>query len=280
MNAYKTMFFLTFCILFCVNAFANIEIDPLYASTSIVIGLKNGNQILTATGFFFNGEDGKLYLVTNKHVIYGKKFAEEVDPIIDQIKLILHIDPKNLSKNEELIINLTEGKKNKWLEYKSSPEVDVVLIPVNIDRNKYFLIPLNKSFVEIENIQVGFEKIFIMGYPYGWYDKINNLPITRVGHLSSPFKVPFQGKQVMLGDVETHEGMSGGPVFMRLEDYTEKKGDKQIKHMGSTRIVLLGIHSGQPLWQLIDSKSGEKTLTIHHTLVNIWFADLILEILK
>jgi len=33
------------------------------------------------------------------------------------------------------------------------------------------------------------EEIFVMGYPYGWYDKVNNLQITRVGHLATPFKV-------------------------------------------------------------------------------------------
>lgn len=162
-----TIFFLTFCILFSVSAYPKIEIDPLYASTSIVIGLKNGKEKIIATGFFFVDEEGKLYLVTNKHVVYGEKFTEQVEPIIDQIKLNLHIDPNNLSKNEELIIDLTKGQKKKWLEYKSNPEVDVVLIPADIDRTKYFLIPLNKSFVETRNIQVGFEKIFVMGYPFG-----------------------------------------------------------------------------------------------------------------
>lgn len=279
MKKHLIIFFLIFSILLSTNADAKIVIDPLYASTSIVVGIKNGKEKIKATGFFFVDEKDKLYLVTNKHVIYGEKFAEGVDPIIDKIKLNLHVDPNNLTKNKELIINLIEDQKKKWLEHKSNPEIDVVLIQADIDRTKYFLIPLNKSLIETGSIQVGFEKIFIMGYPFGWYDNVNNLPITRVGHLSSPFKVPFQGKPVMLGGVETHKGMSGSPVFIRLEGYTEKKGGKSTMHMGSTKIVLLGIYSGQPLWQLVDKKSGKKK-PVYHTLVNIWFADLILDILK
>lgn len=280
MKKHLLNFSLFFFTLLSTDAIAKkIVIDPLYASTTIVVGIKNGKEKIKASGFFFVDEKDKLYLVTNKHVIYGEKFAEEVDPIIDKIKLNLHVDPNNLKKNKELTINLIEGRKKKWLELRSNPEVDVVLIIADIDRTKYFLIPLNKSFIETGTMQVSFEKIFIMGYPFGWYDKVNNLPITRVGHLSSPFKVPFMGKQVMLGDVETHNGMSGSPVFMRLEDYTEKKGDKSTMHIGSTKIVLLGIHSGQPLWQLEDKKSGKKK-AINHTLRNIWFADIILDIIK
>ena len=270
---------LSFCTLFNTNADAKKVIDPLYASTSIIIGIKDGKDKIEATGFFFVDGKTKLYLVTNKHVIYGEKFAEDGNPVIDEIRLNLHTDPNDLTRNKELTINLIEGGKKKWLQHRSNREIDVVLIPIEIDRSKYFIVPLDKSLIETGNVQVGFEKIFLMGYPFGWYDKVNNLPITRVGHLSSPFKVPFLGKQVMLGDIETHKGMSGSPVFMKLEDYTEISGDKSIKRLGSTKIILLGIYSGQPLWESVDKKSGRKML-IHHTLANIWFADLILEILQ
>ena len=274
-----TVGLLIFCALCNKKVHAKIVIDPLYASTSIVIGSKDGKDRITATGFFFLDQKTKLYLVTNKHVIYGEKFAEGGDPIIDAIRLNLHIDPNDLTKNKELTISLIEGRKKKWLQHRSNPEVDIVLIPAEIDRSKYFIVPLSKPLIETGNVQVGFEKIYLMGYPFGWYDKVNNLPITRVGHLSSPFKVPFRGKQVMLGDIETHKGMSGSPVFMKLEDYTEITGGKSIKRLAATKIVLLGVHSGQPLWELVDKKSGKKAV-IRHTLANIWFADLILEILE
>ena len=266
-------------ILFPIAPYAQTSIDPLFGTTSLIVGLKDGREKLKATGFFYSDDRAKLYLVTNKHVVYGENFAANPDPIIDQIRLKLHTNANNLSQNKEITINLMDGQRRKWIEYKPDSGVDVVLIPVTISRKDYFFVTLRKSFIDSNNIRVGFEKIFIMGYPFGWHDEVNNLPITRVGHLSSPFKVPFRGKPVMLGDIETHKGMSGGPVFMRLKDYLKKKDGKWNKQLGSSKTILIGIFSGQPLWYLENKKAG-KTIPIHHTLANIWFSDLILDILK
>ena len=119
-----------------------------------------------------------------------------------------------------------------------------------------------------------------MGYPYGWYDEGNNLPIIRIGHLSSPFKIPFQNNPFMLGDVETHPGMSGGPVFIMLKDYTTLENGGRITNMGASKTILAGIHSGQPRWDLIDHTTGELTESVRHSLVIIWFSDVILEIIS
>lgn len=254
-------------------------VNPIYVTTTLIVRLKDGEPKGNATGFFFSDNQENLYLVTNKHVIYGERYYENPEPEINQIKLNLHTDPQNLSQNEEVIISLLDGQNKKWLEHPNR-DFDVVLIPVSIDRQRYVIMPTDKSLIESSNIQVSFEKIFVMGYPFGWYDTVNNLPVTRIGHLPSPFKVRFQGKPIMLGDVETHPGMSGGPVFMELEDYTTIRGDKRTKHLGAHKTILVGIHSGQPRWDLIDRRTGQVTSTIRHSLIHIWFSDLILEILN
>jgi hypothetical protein len=84
----------------------------------------------------------------------------------------------------------------------------------------------------------------------------------------------------MLGDVETHPGMSGGPVFMELEDYTTFDGKKNIRNIGAKKTLLVGIHSGQPIWPIIDKRTGRRVGKIPHTLINIWFANIILDILS
>jgi len=254
-------------------------VDSIYTTTTLIIRLDNGESKGNATGFFFLDDQKNLYIVTNKHVIYGERYYENPQPKINEIKLNLHTNPQNLSQNEAVTIDLFHGKNKKWLEH-SNQDFDVVLIPVRIDRKRYVIMPTNKSFIESSNIQVSFEKIFVMGYPFGWYDTVNNLPITRIGHLSTPFKIPFQGKPIMLGDVETHPGMSGGPVFMNLEDYVTIEGSNRIKNMGAHKVILVGIHSGQPRWDLIDRRTGQVTKTVSHSLTHIWFSDLILEILK
>ena len=216
--------------------------------------------------------------MTNKHVIRGDRYFENSKPEINRLILRLHTDPQDLSRNEDICIPLCDGGREDWLEHEN-PDVDVVLVPLNnIDQGRYVIMPTDSSSIDSSGILVGFEQIFVMGYPYGWYDKANNLPVARVGHLASPFRVPFQGKPIMLGDVETHPGMSGGPVFMKLKDYVTIDSDQRTKHLGAEKLVLVGIHSGQPRWDLVDQRTGSVTETISHSLIHIWSSDLILEI--
>jgi len=256
-----------------------ITIDPIYISTTMIIMLEDNNERGNATGFFYVNKDNNMFLITNKHVIYGERYFENPEVRIDKFKLNLHINVNNLSENEFIEISLFDSKGNKrWLEHKD-PNVDVVVFPIDINRKRYVIAPIGDSSFDCKNLVINFEKIFVMGYPYGWYDQLNNLPITRIGHLSSPFDVDFNRQPIMLGDVETHKGMSGGPVFMWLKDYVTKNNNRKITHLGATKIILVGIHSGQPRWDLIDRDTGEIRETIRHNLVNIWNYRLIKEII-
>jgi hypothetical protein len=247
-------------------------VNPIYASTTILSRIKNDKIIGSATGFFYADKNNRIFLVTNKHVIYGNKYAENPEPEVDRFDLNLHVDANNLSKNKIFKMDLFDKSGKKiWLEH-TDPRVDVILIPIEIDRKEYVLFPVSEDCLDCEGVVVNFERIFVMGYPYAWYDKQNNLPIARVGHLSSPLDIDFNGQRYMIGDVETHPGMSGGPVFMWLDDYV--KGNTRYMQ---TKVILVGIHSGQPLWELVDN-SGKKE-QIKHTLIVIWSYKLIKEIL-
>jgi hypothetical protein len=253
-------------------------VDPIYLSTTLVRRFSGNESKGTATGFFFQSQQGPVYLVTNKHVIYGDNFSDEnATPEIDEIKLTLHINKNNLSQNEEVTISLFNKNDKLWKEH-SMKNIDIVCTPLDLDRDKFIFATVDKSLLDISNIKIGMEKIFVMGYPYGWYDSLHNLPITRIGHLSSPFGVPFHGNPFMLGDVETHPGMSGSPAFMHLVDYITVDNDKSTRHLGQSKIILLGVFSGQPKWEIKDKKTGT-LIEIPHSLSVIWFGDLIKEII-
>lgn len=257
-----------------------VGVNPIHTSTTIIYLYYDDKCKGSATGFFFNDKENNLYLVTNKHVLYGKEYFKDTSPIINKIELVLHTNVQNLSKNEKVMIPLFKDEKRIWFEHKDKT-FDVILIPLELDRKKYVILSMDESWItNTNNLRISFEKIFIMGYPYGWHDHVNNLPITRIGHLSSPFKVPFRGKPLMIGDIETHKGMSGGPVIIELNDYTKFENGKIIKTVGTHRIILVGIHSGQPIWELIDITTSDITETISHSLNYIWFSDLILDILN
>lgn len=256
-----------------------LRVESIFLTTTIIkrfLGEKNRGS---ATGFFFSDNKNDVYLVTNKHVIYGEKFAEEnAMPEIDKLKLNLHINKDNLSQNEEVVVDLLKGESRVWKEHPQK-NIDIVCIPLILDRVKFIFTHIGEELLDSSNLKIGFEKIFVMGYPYGWYDTANNLPITRIGHLSSPFGVSFQSYPFMLGDVETHKGMSGSPVFMHLKDYiTIDATGKSTRHLGSVKTLLLGVFSGQPKWSVKDKKT-DKIIEIPHSLSAIWFSNLIKEII-
>ena len=254
------------------------SVDSIYLSTTLVRRFSGNESKGNATGFFFQNKQGSVYLVTNKHVIYGDNFSDEsAVPEIDKIKLTLHSNKDNLAQNETVTIGLFKKDDKLWKEH-SSEYIDIVCMPLDLDRNKFVFAAVDESLLDVSNIKIGIEKIFVMGYPYGWHDSLHNLPITRIGHLSSPFGVPFHGNPFMLGDVETHPGMSGSPVFMHLIDYVTVDNGKPTRHMGQSKIILLGVYSGNPVWKLKDENTNE-VITIPRSLSVIWFGDLIKEII-
>src|SRR6266567_5502084 len=261
-----------------------MNVNELFLSTSILHLFNESQPIGSATGFFYSNKKGR-YLVTNKHVIYGEDFQTEgAKPKINKLKMTLHINTStkentstlDLTSNEKFTLELFENGKKKWLEHKRK-EIDIVCIPVNLNGTKFFTTTIPEESIDTQDINIGLEKIFILGYPYGWYDSKHNLPIARIGHLSSPFKVPFNGDlPIMIGDIETHPGMSGSPVFMHLQDYITFQGGTQNRNLGAWRLILVGIFSGQHRWTLKDASGKE--IDIPHSLSIIWFADAIRQI--
>lgn len=182
----------------------------MFTVTTILKTFLDDQQIGVATGFFYVHND-KLYIVTCKHVIYGNNFGQNTQaPVaqVNKLKLNLHTNIQNSTQNEEVTVNLINNGNRIRLEHQYT-DVDVILVPITIDRTRYVISNVDTTLLNYENLVIpDFERIFIFGYPFGWFDQFNNLPIVRTGNLASPFQVPFQGKPIMLGDVITHEGMS------------------------------------------------------------------------
>ena len=255
----------------------SISIDPIFLTTTKIVRVSGAREIGSATGFFYT-KNNEIFLITNKHVIYGDKFAEtDAKPEIDKVKIILHTNVADLTQNDTETINLFDGTKILWKEHKQK-NIDVICIPINLDRAKYHFLTVSDDVLDTAGLKLHFEKLFIMGYPLGWSDTTHNLPITRIGHLSSPFGVPFDGKPYMLGDVETHPGMSGSPVFMYLKDYISETPDGGlVTNIGATKNVLIGVFSGAPIWSVTDTVTNSPK-NIPHSLSVIWFGLLIREI--
>ena len=157
-------------------------------------------------------------------------------------------------------------------EYKSM-KASLVNFDIVHDLALLKVAELNKPALILSQSELSHgNRIYSMGNP-------NDLGMTIIeGTYNGMVEASRYQKYLFSGSLNA--GMSGGPVLMRLEDYTSIKNGKPVKHLGAYRIVLVGVHSGQPRWDLIDRRTGEVTETISHSLVHIWFSDLILEILS
>lgn len=180
------------------------------------------------TGFLLAKDIGndrvKILLYSNKHVFWGKK-DQNVPAIKKNIEITLH------QINEDDTYSLGKIKKFAFVldrddtkHYHESLDLDVAAIDISFFYNlpdfKSGMRALKyKDFCEYnyEETHCGQEILFV-GYPTGFYDQKNFLPIMRKGFISSIPTIDFNGKKEILIDAEVYPGSSGSPVFVTLNN--------------------------------------------------------------
>ena len=196
----------------------------------------------TATGFFYhNIKNDFLFLITNRHVIKDP----DKDYFPNAIKLTLHTDPDDMTQNTDYPIHLYEGTKQIWRE-PNPLRADVVAIP--IDKVDFASHNIRYKSFSTENmlekrfrLDIG-DDIMVMGYPFGIYDHVHNLPLTRGGTISSPHPIPWKGEPYFLVDSNLHEGTSGSPVMTKFKNIWRRVDNDQIDN-SILAFFLLGIVS-------------------------------------
>lgn len=105
-----------------------------------------------------------------------------------------------------------------------------------------------------------FGNVVVVGYPLGFYDKKNNLPVYRKASIASAYGINFGGLPYFLVDANLHEGTSGSPV-VNSHHTLFKEGDKKEGYK------LFGIHSAE---HVVD----EDPLGLNV----VWYADVLVDI--
>jgi len=212
-----------------------------------------------ATGFFF-ADKGRVFLITNRHIV----IREDRDWYPDSLRFYYHIDKKDPRKIQYCSFPLyDENQKKLWLEHPdNNPDVkngivDVVAIDISEIKEN-----LDSNFLWMKAHIVAFPEprfdtpLSLLGFPLGFYDNKNHLPVTRGGYLASVYNINFKDRHRFLVDIYTHPGSSGGPVFSQF---------------GSSNIIsgsLLGVFSGTTRNEYRDLRLGY-----------VWYARLIPEII-
>ena len=209
-------------------------VEPLLLAAPRVSTFHGSRALTGASGFFFE-RDGRLYLVTSRHVLIDEPSGH----FPDRLEIELHGgDGRDLSRSTCLSLLLYRDGRAVWRQGgDTGGDVDVAVI--EIDRHvlgpaappAFTPAHLQRSLGEVE---VG-AALLIVGFPLGFHDGLHHLPVARQATIASSFGTRFQGRGVFLTDGRTHRGSSGAPVVMRDPAAAPAEGGLPWK--------LLGIHS-------------------------------------
>jgi S1-C subfamily serine protease len=238
-------------------------IEPLLLTTTRVSTFVGAAPLTGASGFFFERE-GRLFLVTSRHVVSDP--PSEHYP--DRIEIELHTDAENLTRSIGLSVLLYRDGKSIWRQGKDSGgEIDVAVI--ELDRAALPLSVALKCFTpahlqrSLQEVEVG-TSLLIVGFPLGFHDALHHLPVVRQAVIASAFGVRFQGLGYFLTDARTHRGTSGAPVVM-----PNPSAGAQLPWK------LLGVHSAR-----MDMTGRDLQLDETLGLNCAWYADILLALTK
>ena len=212
-----------------------------------------------ASGFFFE-RDGRLYLVTSRHVMSDA--PSEHAP--DRIEIELHVDPENFADSTGFSIPLYRDGRSVWRQgLDSAGEIDVAVI--ELERAALPASMVYRAFTPAHlidsqaRVDIG-TSLLVVGFPLGFHDTLHHMPVVRHAAVASSFGLRFDGKGYFLTDARTHRGSSGAPVVMR-----------GARPAGDLPWTLLGVHTAR-------FDMGTRDLSADEALgLNCaWYADILL----
>ena len=212
----------------------------------------SGKYDWCGTGFLFENA-GLTFLVTCRHVLDANEPTESAN-----LKVRLRTSLGYPSSGRELFLPLWDGTRRL---YRVVPDPGPDLAAIQIPRE---VLPAEGTMAFSESdlapddlyLPIGSE-VVLPGFPQGYHDHRNNLPIVRRASVASLYRVPFEGNPYFQVDGNLQRGMSGAPVFVRPESFVYRYS-QPCKFMGGPVSYLLGVHS-----------EGVDRLGIHV----VWYAD-------
>lgn len=236
-----------------------VQDEALFGVTR-VLTFAGAQSLTSASGFFFE-RDGRLFLVTSRHVLFDAATGHAPD----RIEIELHADASNLTALATLSILLYKEGLAAWSQARDSAgEVDVAAI--EIDRGampaRCVLRPFGPAHLPVgfDLFDVG-DRLAIPGFPLGFFDTVHHLPVVRQASVASCNGVRFQGQGYFLTDARMHRGCSGSPVLARVEPAAA----------GRPRWCLLGVHSSR-----MDMATRDAVLDESLGLNCAWYADVLM----
>jgi len=237
-------------------------IESLLLAVARISTFAAGQGLTNATGFFFE-RDGRLYLVTNRHVVLDEASGHRPD----RLEIELHTDPDNVAATVQFSIPLYAEDAPIWRE--ASDDAGVVdVVAIELVRAALPHTQLRHAFtpdhllVDLDAVEVG-ARVTIVGFPLGFHDTFHRLPVARQAVIASAFGIRFQGHGYFRTDARMHRGTSGAPVVLRVADGGSGRGELPW--------ILLGVHAAR---LDVDNRDAEQDERLD--LNCAWYADALL----
>jgi S1-C subfamily serine protease len=207
-------------------------LDEALFGVTRVLTFSGAQGLATASGFFFETQ-GRLFLVTSRHVLCDATSGH----VPDRLEIELHTDSNDLTRSVMVSIPLHREGRAAWRQlHDGAGAVDVAAL--EIDQSalpaRCVLRPFGPQHLsaDFDLVEVG-DRLVIPGFPRGFFDTVHHLPVARQASVASCYGVRFQGQGCFLTDARTHRGFSGSPVLAHAEALTA----------GGPRWHLLGVHA-------------------------------------
>ena len=193
------------------------EHEVAYLTAKIDIESPNAPRSI-GTGFFYTaplnaGSDWEiLLLISNRHVFDNPKS-----------RLIVSLNRGQGTETPEFGNIQTFDQVGFGHAYYDHPDPEVDLACINVSRltrTDVFFKSLDGNSlkpINYEEVAMGSDVIFV-GYPRGFYDVANNLPLLRRGVIASVPNVDFNNRGEIVIDAQIFPGSSGSPVFVGQGD--------------------------------------------------------------
>ena len=241
-------------------------IESLLLSAVRVLTFDQDRPLTNASGFYFE-RDGRLFLVTSRHVLVDEPSSH----FPDRIEIEVHTDAENMAQSTGFSVLLYQDGKSNWRQgIDAAGEIDVAVIELDHaalpDSMVYHAFTPGHLRESRHPVEVG-TALLMVGFPLGFHDALHHLPVVRHAVLASPFDFRFQGMGYFLTDGRTHRGTSGAPVVLRRTG-----ADAKSEELPWT---LLGVHSAR-----LDVGTRDLVLDEALGLNCTWFADILLTLTK
>lgn len=236
-----------------------LQDEPLFGVTR-VLTFTGTKGLTSASGFFFE-RDGRLFLITSRHVLFDAPTGHAPD----RIEIDLHTDARDLTQLSTLSILLHRDGLTAWKQAQDTGG-DVDVAALELDRTSMpagcVMQPFGPQHLPsgFALFQVG-DHLAIPGFPLGFFDTLHHLPVVRQASIASCYGVRFQGQGYFLTDARMHRGCSGSPVLARVEPAT----------VDQPSWCLLGVHSSR-----MDMATRDAVLDESLGLNCAWYADVLM----